>query len=198
MTQVINKVWGPGSATTELVNLGVNHLNGGGSWSDIWLALARYSTNANKITDAQGNVNLINQRVSDTGWSANSGNDKLFGGAGNDVLVGGGGNDEIDGGAGTDMAVWLGAVADYQVALTPSTAQGAVAGSMDLLMRNKLTGEVDTVRGVELFRIGATTYTVPAGQAQPADGVYVELGSYMQPATTVQLAGVAFNAEWVA
>ena len=194
---VITQVWGSSAATNELIQVGKTYLATGGNWADIWLALARYSTNANKITDAQGNLNLINQRLSDTGWSANSGNDKLFGGAGNDVLVGGGGNDEIDGGAGTDMAVWLGAIADYQVALTPSTATGAPVGAYDALIRNKLTGEVDTVRTVEFFKIGATTYTVNAGQTQPTDGVYVELGSYLKPVTTVQFAGVAFSAEWV-
>lgn len=198
VSTVINQVWGANSATTELVNLGVNHLNGGGSWTSIWLALARHSMNASKITDAQGNVSLIsNQKLGDTGWSANSGADKLFGGAGNDVLVGGNGNDELDGGAGTDMAVWLGAIADYEVALTPSTAQGAPAGSHDALVRNKLTGETDTVRNVELIKIGHTVYSVPPGQPQPADGVFVELSSYVQPVLVGQMAEVGFNAEWV-
>ena len=195
---VINQIWGAGSATTELINLGVNHLSAGGSWANIWLALARYSTHANKITDAQGNVSLIsNQKLGDTGWSANSGADKLFGGAGNDVLVGGNDNDELDGGSDTDMAVWLGAISDYQVALTPSTAAGAASGVHDALIRNKLTGEVNTVRNVELVKIGHTVYSVPFGQPQPANNLFVELSSYVQPVTTVELAGVAFHPEWV-
>ena len=95
------------------------------------------------------------------------------------------------------MAVWFGAIADYQVALTPSTAQGAAAGAHDALVRNKLTGEVDTVRNVELVKIGNTVYTVPAGQAQPADGVYGELAGYVQLAGVSGTAGVAFHADWI-
>jgi Ca2+-binding RTX toxin-like protein len=197
VSTVINQIWGAGSATAELINLGVNHLSGGGSWTNVWLALARHTTNASKITDAQGSLSLIsNQKLADTGWSLNSGADKLFGGAGNDVLVGGNGNDELDGGAGTDMAVWLGAISDYQVALTPSTAAGAVAGSHDALIRNKLTGELDTLRNVELVKIGHTVYSMSPGQPQPADNVFVELSSYVQPVITGQLAGVGFHAEW--
>lgn len=195
---VISQVWGSGAATKELIQFGTTYLAGGGNWADIWLALARDSTNANKITDAQGNVSLINsQRLSDTGWSVNSGDDTLFGGAGNDVLVGGGGNDEIDGGTGTDMAVWFGAIGDFEAAITPSTLQGASAGTHDVLVRHKLTGEVDTVRNIELFKIGDTVYSVAQGQPQPADGVYVALNSYVQPVIIGQLAGVVFNAEWL-
>ncbi len=195
---VITQVWGSGAATNELVQVGKTYLSTGGNWSDIWLALARYSTHANHITDAQGNVSLIGgQRLSDTGWSANSGNDKLFGGAGNDVLVGGNGNDEIDGGSGTDMAVFFGAIGDFEAALIPSTEVGAAAGAHDALIRNKLTGDVDTVRNVELFKVGNTVYTVPPGHPQPADNVYVELSSYVQPVVNAELVGVGFHSEWV-
>ncbi|MDZ7863241.1 hypothetical protein [Acidovorax sp.] len=196
---VITQVWGGGAVTEELLQLGKVHLSSGGSWADIWLALVRYSLHAGQITDAQGNLGLIvSQRLGDTGWSANSGNDKLQGGAGNDALVGGGGNDELDGGAGTDMAVWLGALGDFQVALTPSTVQGATSGAKDMLIRNKLTGEVDTVRNVELLQIGQAIYTVAQDQPGLPDNVYGELGNFVQPAMPVQLLGVAFHLEWLA
>lgn len=151
-------------------------LNAGGSWSDIWLALARSGTNANRITDAQGNTSLIDQALGETGWHAGSGDDHLLGGVGNDVLVGGAGNDVIDGGAGIDMAVFFGTIADYQVALH----RNAVTGAHDALIRHKVIGDVDTVRDVELFKIGGSVYLVPAGQPQPADDVYVEMAEYVQ------------------
>jgi len=193
LTQVINKVLGAGSATSDLIALGVNHLNAGGSWADIWLALARSSINGARITDAQGNLSLVSQTLGDTGWSANSGDDKLFGGTGNDVLVGGGGNDEIDGGAGTDMAVYFGATTDYQVALH----RNATTGASDILIRNKLSGDTDTVRNVEYFKVGSTVYEAITGRPQPADDVYVELSTYVKPVITGQLATAGFSADWI-
>jgi Ca2+-binding RTX toxin-like protein len=136
LTAIINRVWGPGSATTELTTLGVNHLNAGGSWSEIWLALVRHSSHTSPLTDAQGNLPLIQQQISETGWSADAGNNTLLGGAGNDILVGGNGSDVLDGGEGTDMAVYVGALSDYEVAITPNTS----GTGHDALMRNKASG----------------------------------------------------------
>jgi Ca2+-binding RTX toxin-like protein len=194
LTAIINRVWGPGSATTELTTLGVNHLNAGGSWSEIWLALVRHSSHTSPLTDAQGNLPLIQQQISETGWSADAGNNTLLGGAGNDILVGGGGSDVLDGGEGTDMAVYVGALSDYEVALTANST----TGGHDTLIRHKASGAIDMVRNVELLQIGGALYQVPASQNQPADNVYVELGNYVQPATSVELTGVAFHAQWVA
>lgn len=177
---IINRVWGIGSATTELTTLGVDYIHAGGSWSDIWLALARHNTHTHSMTDAQGNLRLVDQQLGETGWSADPGNNTLLGGAGNDVLIGGSGSDMLNGGNGVDMALYLGSPNDYQAALTPSTEAGAVAGAHDVLIRNKSTGAVDTVRNVELLKIGAAVYTVPSGQSQPADNVYIELADYVQ------------------
>lgn len=177
---VINKAWGANSASTDLVNLGVNYLNGGGTWSDIWLALARYSTNASKITDAQGGIKLIGgSALNETGWSFASGEDTLLGGAGNDVLVGGNGNDVLDGGAGTDVATFLGQLEDYQAALHTNTT----TGQHDVWVRNKLTGEVDTMRNVEMMKIGSTLYYLQAGYPQLPDDVYGALSDYLAPST---------------
>ncbi|MEN9373569.1 MAG: hypothetical protein RIR79_1121, partial [Pseudomonadota bacterium] len=177
---VINKAWGANSASTELVNLGVNYLNGGGTWSDVWLALARYSTNASKITDTQGGVQLISgSALNETGWSFASGEDTLRGGAGNDVLVGGNGNDVLDGGAGTDVAAFLGQLEDYQAALHMNTT----TGQHDVWVRNKLTGEVDTMRNVEMMKIGSTLYYLPPGNPQLPDDVYGALSDYLTPST---------------
>ncbi len=113
------------------------------------------------------------------------------------LWISGAGSDLIDGGTGIDMAVYLGDASDYEAALTPNTEAGAAAGAHDALIRNKLTGAVDTVRNVELFKIGADVYTVPAGQPQPADNVYVELVGYVQPVIDAQLAGTSWNTGWL-
>ncbi len=187
---VINKAWGANSATPDLVNLGVNHLTGGGSWADVWLALARYSTNANRITDEQGGIKLISgSGLGETGWSFNSGNDTLQGGAGNDVLIGGNGNDVLDGGTGMDVAVFFGQLTDYEAALHTNTT----TGQHDVLVRNKVTGEVDTMRNVEMLKMGSTVYYLPPGHPQPANDVYVPLASYLTASTAQEVTVVGFN-----
>lgn len=183
---LINQVWGAHSATPELVSLGAGHLNAGGSWADIWLALARHGTNAHRITDAQGNLTLVSQVLGETGWSFNSGNDHLSGGAGNDVLIGGGGNDTLDGGAGTDTAVFFGAATDYEVAWHPN----AEAGVSDVLIRHKPTGDVDTLRHVEWLKVGPSFYQLPLGSLPLAAGVYGELAQQAQLASGINLVGV--------
>ena len=188
VSAVINQVWGAGQATPALTALGVDHLNAGGSWSAIWLALARDAHHTRALTDAQGHLQLIDQQLSETGWSADAGNNTLLGGAGNDMLVGGSGTDVLDGGEGTDMAVYFGRPSDYEVALTPNTA----AGVHDALIRHKASGIVDVVRHIELLQIGGVLYQVPAGQNQPADNVYVELQDYVQPVTTATLTGMSW------
>jgi len=190
---VINQVWGAGSATAALTTLGVDYLNAGGSWSAIWLALARHSNHASRLTDAQGNLPLINQSLSETGWSMNAGNNTLLGGAGNDILVGGSGSDVLDGGTGTDMAVYLGRLSDYEVALTPNASTGA----HDALIRHKVSGAVDTVRNLELLMLGSTIYEVPKGQPQPADNVYVELVNYVQPLGQTAFGQLVWNQDWL-
>ena len=180
----INKALGANSITPELislgVNLGANHLKAGGSWSDVWLALARYGVNANKITDGQGGIKLISgSALNETGWSFNSGDDVLLGGAGDDVLVGGSGNDVLDGGLGTDVAVFLGKLDDYQAALHTNTT----TGQHDVLVRNKLTGEVDTMRNVEMVKVGSNLYYLPPGHPQPQNDVYIPLAEYLAPST---------------
>jgi hypothetical protein len=194
---VIKTVWGANAATTELVALGVNHLNGGGTWGDIWLTLARDSRHASTMKDAQGNWALIDQALNGIGWQANSGDDQLFGGDGNDVLIGGVGNDLLDGGSGADIAVLFGAVADFEVSVTASTQVGAAAGAQDVLIRSKLTGDVDTLRGIEFAKIGHTIYSVANVMPGLVDSVYAPLEGYVQPVTDAQLVGTSWHADWV-
>lgn len=176
---VVSHVWGSGSATPEVVALGVSHLEQGGAWSQVWLALARSAVQVGKITDLQGRVTLVRQTLGETGWSAQSGNDILRGGEGNDVLVGG---------DGTDLAVYLGSVSDYQLATRQNTATGA----RDLLVRHKLTGDTDTVSQVEFFRFGSALYQLPAARDQDT---YAEASAYLEPASqNLVLVGIAASA----
>ncbi len=194
LTGIINRVWGVGSATTALTTLGVNHLNAGGSWSAIWLALARHSNHTSQLTDAQGNLQLINQQLSETGWSMDAGSNTLLGGAGNDILVGGSGSDVLDGGEGTDVAVYLGRPSDYEAALTPPNT---TTGAQDVLIRHKTSGAVDVLRHMELLQIGGVWYQVPVGQPQPADNVYVELKDYVLAVEQASLSGLGLNPDWL-
>jgi Ca2+-binding RTX toxin-like protein len=194
LSGLINQIWGAGSANSDLVTLGVQHLNAGGAWSDVWLALATHARHKGTLTDAQGNVNIVsNQSLSETGWSLLAGDNTLEGGAGNDVLVGGGGHNTLDGGTGTDLAVFFGTAADFDVALV----RNATTGVHEAQLRHKLTGAVNTVRDVELFQFGGQAYSVPVGRPQPAEGVFVELTTYMEPVSKVTLQGVGFHPEWI-
>jgi hypothetical protein len=103
----------------------------------------------------------------------------LLGGAGNDVLIGGGGHDVIDGGTGTDTAVFFGTPTDYQAALHthPTT------GQHELWVRHTLTGDIDTVRHVEVIKIGSVLYEILPGHPQPPDDVYAPLSTYLSPSS---------------
>ena len=194
LSTLINKIWGAGSSTNELVTLGVNHLNGGGSWGSVWLALAKAPQHTATLTDAQGNLSIVaHANLSETGWSLNAGDNSLEGGAGNDVLIGGMGNNVLDGGAGVDLAVFFGIAADFEAALV----RNATTGTHEMQFRHKLTGAVNTVRDVEYFQFGAQMYAVPAGKPQPADGLFVELSAYLQPTDPLTLQGLSFHTEWM-
>ena len=80
----------------------------------------------------------------------NSGNDVLSGGDGRDILMGGQGNDNINGGSGKDVLLLDGSMQDYNFAVT----KGGVTVTDS-------TGEVDTVKNVEVFHFSdGTNYLV--------------------------------------
>lgn len=199
LSAVINQVWGPNASTAELVSLGKSHLAAGGTWADIWLVLASHSTHAGGMTDAQGNTNLTNQTLGETGWSPNAGDNQLFGGAGNDVLIGGSGTNLLDGGTGTDLAVFFGVASDYQV------ARSETGGRIDLLIKHAGSGAINTLRDVEYVQIGtqviATSAIAAATTNLPADGAYMDLQPVVaQVVGTVgsaNLQGIGFHPEWL-
>lgn len=182
---LVDKVLGAGAANASLVALGVDYLKAGGSWADVWLALVRSSGYAQALTDAQGRLHLVERDApGELGWRGDAGDNQLFGGAGNDVLIGGPGNNLLDGGSGTDMAVYFGALADYELAVQRNPG----ADGLQWLIRHKATGNVDTVRNVELLMVGGSVYEVHAAPAGAGTGGYAALGAQVQLAATQDLA----------
>jgi Ca2+-binding RTX toxin-like protein len=85
------------------------------------------------------------------------GDDQLFGLYGNDVLIGGAGNDVLDGTGfnfipppGTDTAVLSGTAADWTFMFL-----GGTGDFREFSATNKLTGERDLLRSIELVRFGS-------------------------------------------
>ena len=79
-----------------------------------------------------------------------AGNDVINGGDGRDILMGGHGNDNIDGGSGKDYLLLDGSMQDYAIAVT---RRGVTVTDS--------TGEVDTVKNVEVFHFSdGTNYLV--------------------------------------
>lgn len=117
--------------------------------------------------------------------NGNGGNDQLYGEAGNDQLNGGEGDDYLEdndgsntfvGGAGNDTVRFKGKVADYDV----STIQFIQAPDADhqngLVLRDKRSGEEQTVFSVETFRFNDATLDVKEllnqGTTDPARQAY--------------------------
>ena len=72
--------------------------------------------NFSLIENAQGSpyADQLQGTVDDNALSGGGHNDFLAGRVGDDTLTGGSGNDVLDGGFGTDVAVFSGAMGDYQ------------------------------------------------------------------------------------
>lgn len=106
LTQLLNQVWGEDQVSKDWVDLGLEYLNNGGSWSDVLLFAVRHDNLKNTILDKDGYLQLTqNLQTSEVGWSADTGKDMLIGGQGDDTLVGGRGHNTLDGGLGVDSAV---------------------------------------------------------------------------------------------
>jgi Ca2+-binding RTX toxin-like protein len=76
-----------------------------------------------------------------------AGNDQLMGSSEDDVFGGFAGNDTIDGGAGNDVVFFDSAMANYDLTKNATT----------ITVKNKLTGDVDTLTNVEVFAFSDTT-----------------------------------------
>ncbi len=106
LTQLLNQVWGEDHVSSDWIDLGLEHLNNGGSWSEVLLFLVRHDNLKNTLLDEDGYLQLTQDlHTSELGWAADAGNDILLGGPGDDTLVGGRGHNILDGGLGVDSAV---------------------------------------------------------------------------------------------
>ncbi|MCL5796202.1 MAG: DUF4347 domain-containing protein [Gammaproteobacteria bacterium] len=135
-----------GATPDGLVQEGVEFISNGGTWAEAMLYLAR----STKQTNAQGEFKLTQDfTISETGWSTNSGNDQLFGGAGNDRLIGGSGNNLLDGGEGLDLVMFVGRIEDYQIGLKETASN-----EIELVLKHMLTGDENVLRNIEAGSIG--------------------------------------------
>ena len=115
-TDFINWLWGTAAVTDTLIKAVTDHISAGGTWADAVLAGIHHANFRAALEDSNGNLNLIQSfRQSESGWSADTGNDSLYGGDGNDTLIGGRGNNTLDGGDGIDTAKYSGNFADYSL-----------------------------------------------------------------------------------
>ncbi len=163
---LITQTLGASMASAQNVGIAVDFLGQGGTWTQALDFLVHLPQVKNAITTQTGGTPLLNlvqaSPIAESGWSFDSGNDTLLGGAGNDVLVGGGGSDVLDGDEGTDMAVYFGTLQHYAFTLQTN----ATSGQQEVLVRHLLSGDVDTLRNVELLQVGGQAYRINAGGLQ--------------------------------
>jgi hypothetical protein len=81
-----------------------------------------------------------------------AGNDAIFGGDKNDVLIAGGGNNYLDGGAGKDIAEFTGFKYQHTIGASGDTTT----------VTDQVTGEVDTMKGIEFYRFDGRFTPLPS------------------------------------
>lgn len=136
------------------------------------------------LTGSKGNDRIYGRAGNDT-LNGNGGNDQLYGEAGDDQLNGGAGDDYLEdnygsntfsGGAGNDTMRLKGKLSDYDVSVINYIAAPGPDSENGLVLRNKRTGEEQTVFGVEKFRFADTTLDVKQllnqGTSDPARKEY--------------------------
>ncbi len=193
IARVMGGAFASSDTAAQWVVAGSTFIAQGGSWANLWLAVVRSDAHKAQLPGAtpDGMTSLVyNQSLAETGWSGQAGNNQLYGDAGNDVLIGGSGNNLLDGGTGTDMAVFFGAVSDFEISRSSASTNPA-----DLLLRHKATGAINTLRNVEYLRVGEEVYATPQATALVV-GRYVDLSTQLPPAG-VTLQGIAFHSDWL-
>jgi Ca2+-binding RTX toxin-like protein len=182
-THLFNALWGNGVASAQLIQIGTDFFNAGGTAGAAVRVLAQLSPLRQQLTDANGNLVLTRTAVlGDSGWGQGDGDDILTGGAGNDTLVGGAGNDLLSGGDGTDLAVWAGRLQDFKV-----TVIGAGADAKVALVDTRL-GTTDTLQSIELLSIGGQNLS--AAPLQSVDAVRNYLATHSDHHLEVVLVGL--------
>jgi hypothetical protein len=189
---LITQTAGADMATSQNVQIAVDFLGQGGTWTQGLDFLVHLPQVKNAITTQSSGGPVLNltqtSRVAETGWSPNSGDDTLLGGAGNDVLIGGGGSDILDGGDGTDMAVYFGTLAHYAFTLQTNASNG----QQEVLVRHIPSDDVDTLRSVELLQVGGQSYRLETAALE--QGQEYALAGHVALVGAAELAAVGFTA----
>ncbi|MFN9475220.1 hypothetical protein, partial [Acidovorax sp.] len=86
----------------------------------------------------------------------------------------------LDGGEGTDMAVYVGLLQHYSFRL-----QSGANGQQEVLVRHIPSGDVDTLRGVELLQVGGQVVRVPLEGLAPHQSY--ALGDHAQAVTSQEI-----------
>jgi len=179
---LVSSVWGEQATTTEIIQLGVDFINQGGSWADGLLYLAHHDNARNKLIDNEGNLNLTQALVTgEVGWSEDIGSDILRGGAGDDILIGGRGSDILDGGSGMDIAQQIGNATYYNFLVNHN-------GQLQLSTIG--TNEDDILLGIETVVFGDQELSTDASNlAAPTLKTVTVLADLINQGTTT-LAGL--------
>jgi len=157
---LINSVWGDNAATSQWIATGSQFIGNGGSWADVLNYLVHNSSFTGKLLDSQGSIALTQTyHAPELGWSSDTGNDQLQGGAGDDTLIGGRGHNLLDGGTGTDSAVVVENSGDYVFRVN--------AGGQ-LVLNHRYRDEVDTLLNIEHVVFADKTLEVSASNLDSA------------------------------
>lgn len=184
---LFNTIWGTGVASTQLLEIGTDFFNAGGSAGIAMRVLSQYSPLRQQLTDTNGDIRLTRTAsLTDSGWGLGDGDDTLNGGTGNDTLIGGGGNDTLNGGSGTDLAVWAGRVQDFKVTVVGIGATAKV-GLVDTHL-----GTTDLIESIEQLSIGGENLN--ATPLQSVEVVRSYLATHTDTHLEVVLMGVASSA----
>ena len=150
---ILTQVWGANKVTAELLQIGTDYINAGGSYGRVVEVLVKHDNFKSGLLNTDGSMTLTQSwNLADSGWSSDTGKDTLLGGAGNDTLVGGHGNDVLDGGDATDTAVWFATAANFEVQIVGSGV------AKDVALFDTSSGELDIIRNIEQLQIGGVSF----------------------------------------
>tara|TARA_R110002167_G_scaffold18526_6_gene69290 strand:+ start:302 stop:4021 length:3720 start_codon:yes stop_codon:yes gene_type:complete len=101
----------------------------------------------NDVLTGGGRADYLDGGTGDDQLDGGLGNDTLLGGEGNDQLTGGKGSDTLDGGNGMDVAIFTGALADFQIVTVNGVT--TVTGPDGVDRSNRPLTAVDVLTNIE-------------------------------------------------
>tara|TARA_R110002124_G_scaffold59119_2_gene163734 strand:+ start:524 stop:4273 length:3750 start_codon:yes stop_codon:yes gene_type:complete len=106
-----------------------------------------FGLGGNDILTGGGRSDYLDGGTGDDQLDGGLGNDTLLGGEGNDQLTGGKGSDTLDGGNGMDVAIFTGALADFQIVTVNGVT--TVTGPDGVDRSNRPLTAVDVLTNIE-------------------------------------------------